>query len=637
MLVNPFRAKPREACEVHGHQAESGNRMLIVMVLISLSLVVWHVWGTGTGGHLVSSDAAPVSFPVLLGSELWDLFFSDHGVMAELRDVLPYFLVGILIAGYLRTFKVAVKLQASLRKYGALSVFLASFVGIITPLCACGTVTTAISLLVAGIPLAPVMALMVTSPLLSPSTYLLTLNDLGPEWTVVRTISAFSMGIFAGLVTLALSKRPGFRKNEIFVEGGIVRGDFHDEDYPDERLRCNCRRKFGNRVAVRTGNKFLIFLAKSAEMVWVVGKYVIVGVVIGAVVERYLPKEWIYRFFGQTDPLNIVWVTLASVPMFLHQISASSIVYHIKGALGGTMDAGAALAFMIGGPVTAVPTMVLFWTFFKKRVFFLYLFACLSGTLLIAYAFRLLVFVPGVDVGNPLLRGVASLSGGTSAVVLKHDPNVRMVMDPAGKGTVATYTNAVDGRGGIVFDGTYGRFTAAMADRYDTGAYIGNIADWLEENSLSAASTRILVCRLGDGAGGAAALLGEEVLAELAARGFTVKTVDRREVPRLTGGLLAEWGQVWLFCGDDGAAGLSDAEAKLLADHNARGGAALVVPLPSAGAADFRGANLFASRYGVTFSGVADTGGEVRVSTASSVFNRASAWLGSVLKLVRKA
>ncbi|MRR36706.1 permease, partial [bacterium] len=519
----------------------------------------------------------------LLGSELWDLFFSDHGVAAELRDVLPYFLVGILIAGYLRTFKIAVKLQAKLRKYGVLSVFLASFVGIITPLCACGTVTTAISLLVAGIPLAPVMALMITSPLLSPSTYLLTLNDLGPEWTAIRTISAFSMGIFAGLVTHALSKRPGFRKSEIFIEGALVRGDFHDEDYPDERLRCNCRRKFGNRVAVRTDNKFLIFLAKSVEMLWVVGKYVIVGVVIGAVVERYMPKEWVFRFFGRKDSLNILWVTLASVPMFLHQISASSIIYHIKGSLGGTLDAGAALAFMIGGPVTAVPTMVLFWSFFRKRVFFLYMAVCLSGTLLIAYAFQFLVFMPGVDVGNPLLKGVASLSGGESAVILKGDNNVRMVVDPAGKGVVATYSNAVDGGGPIVFDGAYSRFTAAAADRHDNRAYIGNIADWLAENSLSADSTRILVYSVGSSDGATPPLLGEKTLSELGRKGFTVTAADRKSALRITERMLADSGQLWLFLGDGD--GLTDAEIKLIADYHARGGAALMVPAPPRGGA----------------------------------------------------
>src|SRR5512133_245606 len=422
-LKQMFSRKQNEiACDVHGHQGHhgaSGNWMLIAMVSTSVALIVWHVWNSGVSSHLIVDNEASLSFLERLEIEIVDLLFNKKGVLGELREVLPYFLGGILIAGYLRTYKIAVKLQMSLKKYGVASVFLASFVGIITPVCACGTLTTAISLLFAGVPLAPIMSLMVTSPLLSPSTYLITLNDLGPEWTVIRTVSAYAMGIFAGLITHYVSKRPGFSNKEIFIEGGVIRGDFHDDDYPDERLRCNCRRNFGNRVAVRTSNKFVIFLAKSAEMLWVVGKYVIVGVFIGAVVERYLPREWVYQFFGNKGPLSIVWVTLASVPMFIHQISASSILSHIKSSLNGTLDNGAALAFMIGGPVTAVPTMVMFWTFFKKRVFALYMFVCLSGTLLISYTFQVLLFTPGVDLGHALLKGVGNLGGGPAAVIQK--------------------------------------------------------------------------------------------------------------------------------------------------------------------------------------------------------------------------
>ncbi|MRR38139.1 hypothetical protein EG829_26520, partial [bacterium] len=58
---------------------------------------------------------------------------------------------------------------------------------------------------------------------------------------------------------------------------------------------------------------------------------------------------------------------------------------------------------------------------------------------------------------------------------------------------------------------------------------------------------------------------------------------------------------------------------------------------PRGGGENLRGANLLASRYGVTFSGVVDNGPEVRVSTASTVLNRTAEWLGSVLKLVKKA
>jgi uncharacterized membrane protein YraQ (UPF0718 family) len=628
-----------EVCQLHGNHGRSGNWMLISMVLASLSLIVWHVWVYGTGGTPAVSGAAPGTFPVLLGNELRDLLFGNRGIAAELWEVFPYFLVGILIAGYLRTFKIAVKLQRYLRKYGVLSVFLASFVGIITPLCACGMLTTAISLLIAGIPLAPVMALMVTSPLMSPSTYLLTLNDLGPEWTVVRTLSAFSMGIFAGIITHLISRRKGFGRKDIFIEGAMVRGDFHDDDYPDERLRCNCRRNFGNRVAVRTGNRFLVFLAKSSEMLWVVGKYVIVGVVLGAVVERYMPGEWIYRFFGRNDPLNIIWVTLASVPMFLHQISASSILHHIKGSLDGTLDGGAALAFMIGGPVTAVPTMVLFWTFFKKRVFLLYMFVCLSGTLIIAYAFQFLLFVPGTDLGNPLLKGVASMSGGVSGVIAKHGADVRMVMDPAGKGVIATYSNDIDGRGGIVFDASAGRFTGPTGGRFDNRNYIVNVARWLDQDTGSPAGKRILVCNLSGGAGAASSSpLGKAAWIELVKNGFTVRSAGMNGAPRISEAALADCGQLWLFFGGDGAKGLSDTELKLVEEYNARGRGVLIVPAdPRTGKDYAKEANRLSSRYGVLFSGSVENMEELKVSPASALMNRGSEWLGRILKLVNKA
>jgi uncharacterized membrane protein YraQ (UPF0718 family) len=547
--------------------------------------------------------------------------------------VLPYFIAGILIAGYLRTFKVAVKLQASLRKYGVASVFLASFVGIITPLCACGTLTTAISLLFAGIPLAPVMALMVTSPLLSPTTYLITLNDLGSEWTVIRTISAYAMGIFAGLVTHFMSQRPGFQKNDIFIEGAITRGDFHDDDYPDERLRCNCRRSFGNQVAVKTGSKFLVFLAKSSEMLWVVGKYILVGVVVGAVVERYMPTEWIYRFFGRKDPLNILWITLASVPMFLHQISASSILSHIKSSLPGTMDGGAALAFMIGGPVTAVPTMVLFWTFFRKRVFVLYMFVCLTGTLLIAYTFQFFVFVPGVDLGNPLMKGVSAISGGVSTVIRKDGANARMVMDPSAKGIIATYANDVDGQGAIVFDASSARFSSASESGNDNRKYVLNVAEWLEQNVNAEPRKRILIYNFAD-----APPPGGTVPAELARQGFTVTAANRKDIPRLSARQLAGYSQVWLFFDGRSGNGLSDEELKLISNHNAKSRGTLVVaadPLP--GDAGEQPANRLSSRFGVQFSGRVENSPTLDVSVASNLLNRASELLGTALKIVKKA
>lgn len=634
-LGSLLTGKRKDSCELHGPGTHSSNRALLSMVVACLLLIVWHVWTYGPGGHLSAENGAVASLPVQVAHELWDLIASKHGILAELRDVFPYFMIGILLAGYLRTYKVAVKLQASLRRYGALSVVIASFVGIITPLCACGTLTTAVSLLFAGLPLAPVIAILVTSPLMSPSAYLLTLNDLGPEWTVIRTIAAFSMGIFAGYVTHLLCLR-GFDQGGVFVEGGIVRGDFHDEDYPDERLRCNCRQKFGNLVAVRTSNKFVIFLAKSAEMLWVVGKYVLVGVIVGAIVERYMPYTWIYRFFGRQDPLNILWVTLGSVPLFLHQISASSILVHIKNSLHGTLNGGAGLAFIIGGPVTAIPTMVLFWTFFKKRFFFLYMFVCLVGTILISLLFQQFVFVPGVDTGNQLFRGVSYLSGGRSASLVKEGERVKVALDPQGKNIIATYSNDVAGHGSMVFDAGFARFIPATSRDSDDARYVMNTAAWLEQGSYAKESGKILLYLLADTEPNA---MLNSVASILRQANFAVTVTTRRKTPLLTKQIIAEHGQIWLFdASSDAAQQFSAEELDLLAAAVASGQGMMIALDPALAAkSESTAANQIARRYGVRFSGSVENNQKIPIAIGATFFPSAADMLGKVLKFLHKA
>jgi hypothetical protein len=446
------------------------------------------------------------------------------------------------------------------------------------------------------------------------------------------------MGFFAGGVTHVLCKR-GFDKGGLFIEGAVVPGDFHDEDYPIEHLRCNCKEKFGNRVAVRTNNKFLIFLAKTSEMFWMVGKYILVGVAIGSIVERYLPNEWIYRFFGRQDPLNIVWITFASVPMFLHQISASSILSHIKNSLHGTLDGGSALAFMIGGPVTALPTMILFWTIFKKRVFVLYMFVCIAGTILIATTFQWLVFVPGVDTGNQLFKRVSSLAGGHSSVIRKEGKNTRIALDPSGKNIIATYSDDLASKGSVVFDAGFNRFAAAVGGTEDDRRYVANIATWLEQNSNSATGKKICVYTVSNNGNKETADFAAGVADVLRQAKFTVTFSDRAQVPQLNDKLLADVGQLWLFFPESGINGqLADSEMESISRFNGRGNGMLVsLDNRQADEHDNSSVNLLSSRYGVQFSGSADNVPRIYVGMTSQLFSSASELLGKLLKIVHKA
>ncbi len=605
--------------------------MLVSLVLASVLLVIWHVWVYGPTDPSVSSAVSPKPYIILLGSEIWDLIFGKSGILAELKNISLYFLAGVLLAGFIRTFKLAIKLRNSLIHHGFLSIFIASLVGVLTPLCSCGILSTAITLLFAGVPLAPVMALLVSSPLISPSAYLLTLSDLGPHWTIVRVSAAFLMGIFAGVITHLIRNR-GFNTDPLFLEGAVPEGDFHDSDYPEEKLKCNCKEKFGNRIASGTDNKFVIFWAKSSDMLWMVGKYVLVGISMGAVVERYMPSEWIYRLFGQEGRLSIVWITLGTIPVFLHQISASSILYHIKSTLDGTMSGGAGLAFLIGGPVTAIPAMTMLWAMFKKRVFFLYMFISIAGTIILAYSFQYFVFVPYVDTGNPVLKGISSLSGGRSSIISRLDKNVRIVMDPGGKNIIATYHDYAGGKGGVVFDAGFERFLDASAEKYDNRRYIENIAVWLEESSGTATQGNILVYNTfhssGLSTGGIPQILDS-------ADGFKVRVTDREETPEILRGLLDEYSQFWIFFSEAGSdCCFTDDELEFIGNFVDSGGSLLIVAGQYDNSVNEKeyAANRVASMFGVRFYGLSENSEELDVSTLFHLFDRASAILGRMYR-----
>src|SRR5210317_1201860 len=634
-----FNKKNKNGCDVHGAPHKGANLTLLVLMGAALILMVWQVWVNGPSSQALKSKLAGESFFVVFGYEIWDMIVSTDGLAFQITEVFPYFMVGVFFAGYIRTYKFTQKLQRYLNRYGKASILLGATIGMFTPLCACGTLTTAISLIFMSMPLAPIMALLVTSPLMSPSAYLITYNYLGPEWTVIKTLASFILGISAGFLTHYLRNK-GFKTNEVIIENAVPRGDFHDEHYPDEKFKCDCKEKFGNRVAAKTNNMFVIFLAKSFEMFTMVGKYVLVGVVVGVIVQRYVPQDWISKFFGQEGVFSIVWITLASIPIFLHQLSTPGVLYNIKGTLDSTLNGGAALAFLIGGPVTAMPTMIMFWAVFKKRVFTLYMLICVVGTIIIAYSFQYLIFTPYVDTGNALLRGVGSVSGGRAAIIDKGPAaeHVKIVMDPQEKSLIATYYDGKAGRGGVVFDAGGAKFMEDGAGKFDNEKYIRNVAAWIEDQSSALSSRNILVYILSNEPAKPYNSFSQKVVDSLMAKDdFSVTVTNRKETPKISGDLLEPYSQIWIFSGMDKSSDtlLSDNEVEIITGINQYGSGLLIgVGQQGDSAESPVDSNRLAKEFGITFSGSVENSDELRVSKFVDTFRIVPEIMGKWYKFI---
>ncbi len=306
-------------------------------------------------------------------------------MLDEVRAIWPYFALGVALEAWIRTKKWHLKIRRVLIRYGPWAVLVATLLGVVSPLCACGILPLTVSLLLAGLPLAPAMSLLVTSPLMSPAGYTLAVKNLGLAWANADLAAAVFMGLFAGGVTHWLERR-GMDVDRLFRRK-LPQGNFHDPDYPEEVLRCHCNEMFSKRVEERTSNPVWIFLAKAWEGGLKVGKYVLIGVLVEVLARRYVPDAWIDRLLVSADPLSVAGLALAVVPLHITQITASAILFGFSDL---PVSPAAGMTLLVGGPVTALPVMGVFLSLFRLPVFALYLGLCLTGTLLVAAVFQVL-------------------------------------------------------------------------------------------------------------------------------------------------------------------------------------------------------------------------------------------------------
>src|SRR5512138_579005 len=253
----------------------------------------------GTG-----DEARPLRRRVRLEAVLREVSNVLADMLGEFWVVLPYFLAGVAMEALVRTYGWHIHLRRFMGRYTHQAIWVAVGVGMFSPLCACGILPMTVSMLMAGVPLAPSMALLVASPLMSPAGFTTTWQNLGAEWAVAKLAASLLIGLLAGYATFWFERRGAFA-------GGLFRktvpmGDFHDPDYPCEDLKCSCRKMFSKRyVDGRTHNKFLIFLGKFVDGLMKVGKFVLLGVVAEILFIRYVPTGWIMPFFTNSSALSI--------------------------------------------------------------------------------------------------------------------------------------------------------------------------------------------------------------------------------------------------------------------------------------------------------------------------------------------
>jgi len=286
---------------------------------------------------------------------LWYFFSIQFG------QIFWYWVIGIVIGSLISVFgkdrihKTVEYLRD--KKLGVLGVIPACAVGIASPLCMYGTVPIAASFSQKGIKDDWLAAFMMGSILLNPQLIIYS-AALGPGVLSLRIIACFICGVTAGFLIHFFYKRKG---RSYFNFAGLSEPVSRDVDT----------------------NMLTRFLKNLWRNVKITAPYFIIGVLLSAMFQRYVPEDVIVRVFGNNRAFGILMAASIGVPMY---VCGGGTIPLLQQWLAGGMSLGSATAFMITGPATKITNLgalkiVLGMKGFVLYILFCVVFAFLSGLL----------------------------------------------------------------------------------------------------------------------------------------------------------------------------------------------------------------------------------------------------------------
>lgn len=295
-------------------------------------------------------------------------------VIDQVIHILPYLAVAVSAAAYAGATGADNLIARAFSGHIALMVPFAALMGAFSPFCSCGVIPLIAALLAMGVPLAPVMAFWLASPIMDPSMFFLTSGEIGLEFAIAKTIAAVAMGLLGGIAVQLLSGAPFMQSP---LRDGIGNGGCGGSKVraPKPVLWAFWQEHERNTKFVREGLKSFFFLLK-----WLSLAYVAESLMLA-----YVPANTIANMAGDDSFLSIVTATLIGVPAYLNGYAAVPL---IGGLFEQGMAQGAGMAFLVAGGVTSIPAAIAVFALVRLPVFALYLALALSGSIAVGLIYQ---------------------------------------------------------------------------------------------------------------------------------------------------------------------------------------------------------------------------------------------------------
>jgi uncharacterized membrane protein YraQ (UPF0718 family) len=300
-------------------------------------------------------------------------------ILKSFIHIWPYLLVTIPLSVIINVSGISRHITRAFGKSPLVSVLLATIVGAFSPFCSCGVIPVISSLLIGGVPIAPVMSFWIASPSMDPEIFFLSSSVLGWNLAVWRLASTFLISLGAGYITHFLTTN-GFLLNQglnlktlKIANGGT--------SIVTSQVACEC-----DAIEPQQGFSRKKILDEMMKATLMVTKFMGIAFLITALIKFYLPQQLLDGLVQKDSSLQVLLATLTGIPMYTTNITALPLA---AGLIEAGLNKGAALSFLIAGATTTLPAMAAVYGITSKRLFILYISFALFGAFFTGLLFNI--------------------------------------------------------------------------------------------------------------------------------------------------------------------------------------------------------------------------------------------------------
>ncbi len=330
-----------------------------------------------------------------------------------INEMSPYLLLGFLIAGLMHAFVPGKYYTRYLAKPTFRSVLYAALFGVPLPLCSCGVIPTAMSLRKEGASKGAVASFLIATPQTGVDSIIATYSLMGLPFAIIRPIVAFITALFGGSLVNKVTKKEGQLVNDR-ASGQVEAHDHcheeaektesccchhHDEEkeehccchhehssdslksevcQSEKEAHCHCHHAeakegmtFWQKMGVALRYAFV-------DMVEDIGKWLVVGLVIAALITVLVPDSFFAAFKDNTW-LSMLLVLAISIPMYI--CATGSIPIAVALMLKG-LTPGSALVLLMAGPAANMASILVIRHRLGTRTLVAYLASIISGAVI---------------------------------------------------------------------------------------------------------------------------------------------------------------------------------------------------------------------------------------------------------------